>query len=464
MGRRRRSLIGTPKTTPTPSADAEAQPESAGSESESAEAIRGEASPNPDPGSESEASVESETSDPEVKEAEGSQEENPIPDTSWDQTTEDTEYSEADTVMEDDHLPSEFAEEAVIEGDSSDERDAAESSAQEPEEDSVVAGPVDPASVDYSRFGMDTSVVTADDSFEAGSESGPPTEEVPMYQDVGGVRSAPMNVPPPPDVPGLGDRFTPPPANRTDVGDRQSSSRPSYLAEPTPAPVGRTHRPDPFDSSALVGASKKRGEDDDEDSDDENAPIQIRYLVFGAALVLVSALMFIGYISLFPSAGSTVSAASSEGEEVSHIRGVEVRKGIEKESPKFLGNVNEEELDQEAEDGEAEGDAVPEQAAEETPSEAKEVAPAPAPAPAAVAPKPRPAPKPVAAPSQLMIRANRKVLVVIDGKAVGYTPIDQEVAVGAHTVDATVPGQPTTKQSQSVEAAAGSEQTVTFTF
>lgn len=479
MGRRRRSLIGTPKTSSAKStADAG---DAVGAESPSTEADSGTtgegaspdqdaapAEPSHDDPSASDVSEDTPIADPaeeadppvEAETDEGAS----MPVTSWDEDTADAdaEYTEADTVMEGDHVADAFAEEGVLEEEAEDEADPADEDGEGDavaDSDASIAEPDDPSAVDYSRYGMDTGVVedAGPSPFDVtGAGSGPPTEEVALHQDVGGVRSAPMNVPAPPDVPGMGDRFTPPPAQRSARGQSGSEVRPSYLAEPTPAPAGRNSR-DPFDSEMPVGAIRRKKLEDEAAKEDEELPT--RYLVY-AAVIGGIAVVVLG-VGLWTSGGSNSDGTSADA-AVSDIRGVEVRKGVEKEAPEFLGNVNEDVLDA-PEDAEADADADAE-AETEAEVAAPEPEPVAQPAPAPVAPRPKPRPKPVAATGQLMVRANRKVLVVVDGKAVGYTPIDHEVTAGAHTVDATVPGQPSTKQTQSVTLESGSDQTLTFTF
>jgi hypothetical protein len=86
--------------------------------------------------------------------------------------------------------------------------------------------------------------------FEELEEIPPPTEELPsgVMEDVGQSYSTPYSVPEPPPIPGLVDRFTPPPVQRTELGERKR--KPDYLPEtpggaknrgyePTPAPAAR---------------------------------------------------------------------------------------------------------------------------------------------------------------------------------------------------------------------------------
>ncbi|HHO49991.1 MAG TPA: hypothetical protein ENK18_03760 [Deltaproteobacteria bacterium] len=94
--------------------------------------------------------------------------------------------------------------------------------------------------------------------------------------------------------------------------------------------------------------------------------------------------------------------------------------------------------------------------------------PAPEPAPVVEAPKPtrRPPPKPVAAAAgTLKIRSNRKVLVYVNGEALGYTPQDFPASPGQYTISAMVPGQPKTRQTHSATLGKdGTTVPVQFTF
>jgi hypothetical protein len=91
--------------------------------------------------------------------------------------------------------------------------------------------------------------------------------------------------------------------------------------------------------------------------------------------------------------------------------------------------------------------------------------PLPPPAPAPTFTRPKPAPADPATLGTLKIRANRRVLVYVDGKAIGYAPTDHLVAPGAHSVRAMLPGQPATAQTQSIDvAAAGSVVALDFAF
>ncbi len=88
----------------------------------------------------------------------------------------------------------------------------------------------------------------------------------------------------------------------------------------------------------------------------------------------------------------------------------------------------------------------------------------PPPTPAPVV-RPRPTEPDPATLGTLKIRANRRVLVYVDGKAIGYAPTDYLTTPGAHTVRAMLPGQPASAQTQSIDVVkAGSVVALDFAF
>ena len=59
----------------------------------------------------------------------------------------------------------------------------------------------------------------------------------------------------------------------------------------------------------------------------------------------------------------------------------------------------------------------------------------------------------LAAPS-LQIRSNRRALVYVDRRAIGYTPQNVPVSIGSHRVSAKLPGQPYSEQVREVDVSA----------
>jgi len=124
-----------------------------------------------------------------------------------------------------------------------------------------------------------------------------------------------------------------------------------------------------------------------------------------------------------------------------------------------LATLMAETLDRELEEGATEG------------SPEAETAPAKAPAPAArPAPRPRPAPAPARPPpvvsrtGTLKVRANRKVLITLNGRPVDYAPLDLPVTPGTYVLGAALPGRPDTEQTKTVDISAGAIERVEFTF
>ena len=294
----------------------------------------------------------------------------------------------------------------------------------------------------------------------------PPTEEIPggLYQDVSQPYNAPMNVPEPPPIPGIADRFTPPPVSRTDVGSR-NPDRPSYLATPTPAPEPRAKLP-PTPSSR----------DYDDEIEERRGPpmglILVAMAVMAFAFVAVGLVMFL--------VGTKVVAGDPDAAPlVDEHEGVEVR-GNMRQTPKVFGEVDDDEkgtdptAPPDGEDGDDDGTEDTDSDTVEKDDGGQEAAPAPGPAPAPQAsPGPRrpqptaPAPQPSTdgVKGTLKIRSNRRVLVYVNGAAVGYTPQDYKVQPGDYSVSAMVPGQPGTKQTIDTSLAQpGQTQAVDFSF
>lgn len=294
----------------------------------------------------------------------------------------------------------------------------------------------------------------------------PPTEEVQLYQDVSQPHHAPMHVPEPPSIPGISDRFTPPPVERSDIGKRQAENRPSYLATPTPAPQERDMFPkagerDKHAALVMTGSQGKRtsGAPDE----DEEPPGMMRYVVVaGVAGLVLLAVLAAGAKMLF--LGDRAEDVASDGPD--DIRGVKIEKsGVKKEGPEILGDidgVDDPSVREPKPEGEVAEEVPPAPVPPAGPPPVPTAAPAPAPAPAPVAtpkPKPKKAEEPKAAVSKLQIRANRKVLVYVDGKAIGYTPVDYPTTPGAHEIVAMIAGQPATRQTQ--QASIGNQGDVT---
>jgi len=245
-------------------------------------------------------------------------------------------------------------------------------------------------------------------------------------------------------------------ADRSNASSRvqvENPDRPSYLATPTPAPQRRTELPPPMPRV-------------DDEREDEDRGIPVGYLAVGGALILAAVGMVV--VAGLVMAGGILSGTDDPIAKpiVDQHEGVEVR-GNMRQAPKVFGDLDEEPTPPPAEDTDdsdseqAEGDTDPDLA---TPDPVPDPRPTVAPPPA---PNPRPVPQatPKAVKGTLKIRSNRRVLVYVNGAAVGYTPQDYTVTPGDHTVTAMVPGQPNSKQTIEKRAvASGGVVAVEFTF
>jgi hypothetical protein len=290
-------------------------------------------------------------------------------------------------------------------------------------------------------------------------EEPPPTDEVPsaVLQDVSQPYSAPMNVPEPPPIPGILDRFTPvaPQQRGSSPSGKPEKRRPSYIdATPTPPPtLRRAPSPD---------AAPRRTKIKEQDEGGRGmAPLVVAMLgITGLAMLLLAAVfVWMTWASSGTTGTTTTTDNPGELEGAAGIK-VKVQQGLRPGEP---------------EPGEPE---PPAPVAEPTPT--PDPAPAPAPVPGSElrpplvrpTPTPRPAPAPTPAPvapaaeekGTLKIKSNRKVLVYVDGKAVGYAPVNHKIDAGSITVSAMLPGQPQSKQTQTVTVAAGGIAPVEFTF
>jgi len=327
----------------------------------------------------------------------------------------------------------------------------------------------------------------------------PPTEEVPsgVMEDVGVSYNAPMNVPEPPPIPGILDRFTPPPADRQysqpnapnaappgeapggDAGfdpmnpmggysqpqapGAQDAGRPSYLPD-TPAGAERQ------EMSPKPASKPRRSYDDDLDDDDESRPPVLPVLMFGGLVVVavvgLGALVMGLWMLVGPGSGGTLQPVDGQEREEVGPDGVELRNDM-RQKPGLIGEDEPDEPDGIQEDpnkGEEqlpEDDDEPEDDPPEAAAPAPRPSPRPAPQPAPVAPAPAPA---AASTGVIKVRSNRRVLVFLDNSAVGYSPQDIDADPGWHTVSAMIAGQPASKRTEDVKVSAGSSASVDFAF
>lgn len=308
--------------------------------------------------------------------------------------------------------------------------------------------------------GMDAALRSIGDEFDAFGDP-PPTEEVSsaLYEDYTTPFDGSVHVPEPPPIPGLGDRFTPPPVQRTPVGTHQTQNRPSYLAEPTPSPA-----PDRVRDFKSYEEELRRLREA-EPRDPGGPP---RWFV---AFVAVSVLFIVtsvaaSVLSVMPDGTREDPAVMGEGIIRKQVK---VRADM-RQAPGFIGvdaGALSESVDDDAPAGATpgegaapgEGDAPGEAAPVPVVQEAAPSAPPSPPKATATAPPPARKAPPAPEPTQgtLRIRSNRRVLVYIDDRAVGYTPQDLAVPPGSHRVSAMLPGQPESRQVIDVQLQKGGD-------
>lgn len=289
----------------------------------------------------------------------------------------------------------------------------------------------------------------------------PPTEEAQAatLEDLASMYRAPMNVPEPPPIPGILDRFTPAPAKPARPGDADAQ-RPDFV--PTPPggaePPGIPRPQGMWDDhqGAGDGASSSRSHRVDSATEppfwqDPTFLVMIVIAILLAVIVLGGALWFF----VFNTSGAQSAVQPVPIEVPSVVRPpVDVRQTV---SPTQLPPPDA--------DVAGEGDADQAEPPEAEPSKAGADASAPglestAPPVRRTAP-PRASPvAPVAdGPGRLQVRATRRTLVYVNGQPVGMSPVNIEKPPGVYTVHIVDKGK---KVEQRVDLESGQERTVDF--
>lgn len=264
--------------------------------------------------------------------------------------------------------------------------------------------------------------------FEELAAGGVPFDERPaqVMEDVGQPYTTVFTVGDPPPLPGIADRFTPPPSQPTEIGSRrvraEASASPTpdrkERFEPTPAPVRRSAAPRlaaPSPTPMVVSEPQANN----------------RWMWFG--IVGIGS----GVVGLVAMAAAVVLVYGGSGGA----------KGDPEEPPVASRPRAPEEEPRPA----PEGSANP-------------AAPTPTPRPGAAT-----APVEVAAvpatTATLKVRANRRAIVYLDEQAIGYTPVSYQSSPGKHALSAMMPGQPNSRQAREVTLPAPGETiAVEFTF
>ena len=287
-----------------------------------------------------------------------------------------------------------------------------------------------------------------DDAYDY--DDAPPTEEVPnaVLQDISQPYSAPMHVPEPPPIPGIFDRFTP--AGAQPRGRAKIERRPSYIAAtPTPPPMLRS-----LEEAAKPPPIQPRIRPD-ESLEPERGKAPLVAFVFVVVLCLILVVLL---------AAITMWYSNQVGNDGTISVEVPTPTPVEQPLP-----TPEPELEEPVEPDPEPVAPTPTPTPE--PVRPSPVAPSPEPArpqpvrptPTPAAPDPEPAPSPAAL-GTVQINSNRRVMVYVDGKAIGFTPRTYKAPAGPLSVSAMIPRQPQSKQTQEVSVRGGATKTIDFTF
>ena len=294
-----------------------------------------------------------------------------------------------------------------------------------------------------------------DDFFMSDFDDDPPTEErpsaIPTSTNVSQDYRAPISVPEPPPLPGILDRFTPAPiSERTE--SRPGRSRPSYV----PTPIQQPSRDlTPHHAASRVAASadppahrtgeqaavRQRG----------RSPVLLAGLIGTVMAVVITAglvfgLWFSGIIQL----PGSPEPPDSPDVPVTTDPAIPPADPVTDPSPPTNPVADPTQTE-------------PKPVLESEPDpEPLRVEPEPlTQAPVEVQPEPEPEP---AATGTLKIRSNRRVLIMVNGVAAGYPPLDLQREAGTYQVSAALGGRPETRQTVAVDITTGNVAPVSFNF
>jgi hypothetical protein len=289
-----------------------------------------------------------------------------------------------------------------------------------------------------------------------GSEDEPPTEEAPsaVYEERQPAYSAPMNVPEPPPIPGLFDRFTPPPVARK-AGPSSSipETRPKFEATPRPAPrVEEQAKP-------LGRPPARRADSDDDDGEKGGPPIVLIIAGVGAA-ALAGLFMLVLLMVIGGGRGGTPAAAPPTPPMPPPPQQVlDVRPPPATVTPPTPTDLQPPPTTPET-------PAVTTTTPPTTPPATTTTPPVTPPAvttPTKVPTKP-PVKNPAASQGTLKIRSNRRVLIKVNNQPRDYSPLDLKLAPGSYTISASLPGKPESEQTFTVDLSSGETEPVNFSF
>lgn len=271
----------------------------------------------------------------------------------------------------------------------------------------------------------------------------PPTEEVrdSMMEDLSHVYDAPMSVPEPPPVPGIVDRYTPPPVSRRAPGGNarpgfspslppSSSHTPPPRREPTPT---RPVTPAPVEESRTPVPDLRRREPIA--SATPPTSISSMGLAFGGGVLAILLLVSLGWLlmNMFGGTDDVPVQPIGPGAVEEPLNGPGLQQG---------GGLFDRDAD-------ADTDAA---------------APSASPRPAAAAAPAAAAGAAAATVGTLVVESNRDVLVSIDGRPYEFTPLELELAPGPYSISAALPSREDSAQTQRVEIEAGERDELFFRF
>ncbi len=318
----------------------------------------------------------------------------------------------------------------------------------------------------------------------------PPTEEVPsaVLQDLSQLYNAPMDVPQPPPMPGIFDDPAmggpiggPPPLGGA-IGQPQgdpfrSSPEPSTGSQPFAQPEApRPGLPTTQPPDRPISYDEEDDDEwEDEDSDEDEAPFGLSrtaFLAVAGGISVLAAMIIVGTVIVLTAGGF---AAGGGGETPTDAGAtpptdtppVAAPADTPTDRPPVDGPEGPEG------EGEGEGDDTDAQA-DDTDDQAKEPEPPPVskkkkpPVRTQVTKKkvvePPPPKRDTTGKGTLKVRSNKRVLVMVDGRPVDFSPLELPLAVGVHTISAMQPGRRDTKQDKEVTIEGGTVSDIEFTF
>jgi hypothetical protein len=300
----------------------------------------------------------------------------------------------------------------------------------------------------------------------------PPTEEAPggVFEDLSHVYGAPMSVPEPPAIPGIVDRYTPPPLTRRSpvpANEKRPAFTPTAPPRIPPGPGPASSPPSaPPPSTPPPPELRRRQRRPAEEAAPPPAEDPRTMVLFGflgaAVLIAILFVVFVLYGMLFraPETEAPVVQDPDVGRvEVTPVVDPALAPDPSAPTPVPVRST-------------LQGTPPPEPVVEAPAPAPTRPSPAPATRPAPTtrpgpAPAARPAPAapaPAATNGTLSIQSNRRVIVSINGRAVDFTPLEISVPAGAYTISAALPSRADSSQTREVRLDAGDRETITFTF